>query len=114
MNMRKKEEKKKELEHELERVTNTLRKDKEIRLVMLFGSFARGDISGKSDRDRIIIKNTEKKFLDRLDEIYSTLVPNVALDILVYTPEEFKSMKNRSFIMNAVKGGKILYEARSD
>ncbi|MCK4733390.1 MAG: nucleotidyltransferase domain-containing protein [Methanophagales archaeon] len=111
MNMRIKEERKKELEHELERVTKMLRKDKEIRLVMLFGSLARGDVSGKSDMDMIIIKNTKKRFLDRLDEIYSTLVPNVALDIFVYTPEEFKLMKNRSFIMNAMKEGKILHEA---
>lgn len=111
MNMRRKEERKKELEHELERVTKMLRKDKEVRLVMLFGSLARGDISRKSDMDMIIIKNTKKRFLDRLDEIYSTLVPNVALDILVYTPEEFESMKNRRFIMNAVKEGKVLYEA---
>jgi predicted nucleotidyltransferase len=111
MNRQIKEERKKELEHELERVTKMLRKDKEIRLVMLFGSLARGDVSGESDIDLIIIKNTKKKFLDRLDEIYSTLVPNVALDILVYTPKEFKAMKNRSFIMNAMKEGKILHEA---
>lgn len=111
MNRQIKEERKKELEHELERVTKMLRKDKEIRLVMLFGSLARGDVSGKSDMDMIIIKNTKKRFLDRLDEIYSTLVPNVALDIFVYTPEEFKLMKNRRFIMNAMKEGKILHEA---
>ena len=111
MNMQIKEERKKELEHELERVTKMLRKDKEIRSIMLFGSLARGDVSEKSDIDLIIIKNTKKKFLDRLDEIYSTLVPNVALDILVYTPEEFKAMKNRSFIMGAMEEGKILYES---
>lgn len=111
MNMRTKQERKKELEHELERVTKMLRKDKDIKLLILFGSLARGDISAKSDIDMIIIKDTKKKFLDRLDEIYSILVPNVALDILVYTPEEFKSMKNRSFIRNAVKEGKKLYEA---
>lgn len=111
MNMRTKQERKKELEHELERVTKMLRKDKDIKLLILFGSLARGDISAKSDIDMIIIKDTKKKFLDRLDEIYSILVPNVAIDILVYTPEEFKSMKNRSFIRNAVKEGKKLYEA---
>lgn len=109
--MRTKQERKKELEHELERVTKMLRKDKDIKLLILFGSLARGDISAKSDIDMIIIKDTKKKFLDRLDEIYSILVPNVAIDILVYTPEEFKSMKNRSFIRNAVKEGKKLYEA---
>ena len=74
MNMRTKQERKKELEHELERVTKMLRKDKDIKLLILFGSLARGDISAKSDIDMIIIKDTKKKFLDRLDEIYSILV----------------------------------------
>jgi len=47
-----------------------------------------------------------------LDEIYSTLIPNVALDILVYTPEEFEAMKTENvFVRNAVKEGKILYES---
>ncbi len=106
-----KEERKKELGYELDRIINVLRKDIKIKLVMLFGSLARGDINRISDIDMIIVKETEKKFLDRLDELYSTLVPNVAVDILVYTPKEFEAMKNRSFIMNAMKEGKILYGA---
>lgn len=101
-----------ELEHELYRVMNALKNDKAIKLILLFGSFARGDISGESDIDMIIVKETNKRFLDRLDEIYSALVPNVGLDILIYTPDEFESLKNkRSLVMNAVKEGKILYEA---
>ena len=111
-NRLKKEVRKKELVHELGRIINALKKDKEIKLIMLFGSLARGDISATSDIDVIIVKGTEKKFLDRLDEIYSTLIPNVALDILVYTPEEFEAMKTKNaFVMNAVKEGKMLYES---
>ena len=111
-NRLKKEARKKELVHELGRIINALKKDKEIKLIMLFGSLARGDISTTSDIDMIIVKGTKKKFLDRLDEIYSTLIPNVALDILVYTPEEFEAMKSKNvFVMNAVKEGKMLYES---
>lgn len=111
-NRLKKEARKKELVHELDRIINALKKDKEIKSIMLFGSLARGDISTTSDIDMIIVKWTEKKFLDRLDEIYSTLIPNVALDILVYTPEEFEAMKSKNvFVMNAVKEGKMLYES---
>lgn len=61
MNMLRQEERKKELVHELERLTKMLRKDKEIRLVMLFGSLARGDISRKSDIDMVFIKNTKER-----------------------------------------------------
>lgn len=101
-----------ELEHELESVMKALKKDKAIKLILLFGSFARDNICAESDIDLIIVKETKKRFLDRLDEIYSALVPNVGLDILVYTPGEFESLKEkRSFVMNAVKEGKILYEA---
>lgn len=107
-----KEKREKELRSELSRIIDALKKDKEIKLIMLFGSLARGDVSRTSDIDMIIVKGTKKRFLDRLDEVYSALVPNVALDILVYTPEEFEAMKGRSsLVIKAVKEGKILYES---
>ncbi len=60
-NRSKKEARKNALVHELGRIINALKKDKEIKLIMLFGSLARGDISATSDIDRIIVKGTEKK-----------------------------------------------------
>ena len=107
-----KEKREKELRSELGRIIDALKKDKDITLIMLFGSLARGDISRTSDIDMIIVKGTEKRFLDRLDEVYSALVPNVAPNVLVYTPEEFEAMKSSStLVINAVKEGKILYES---
>ena len=64
---------------------------------------ARGDVGSWSDVDLIVVK-TDKKFLDRLDEIYEDA--DVAMDVLVYTPEEFEKMKNRSFIRKAIGEGK--------
>ena len=87
--MWRKEERERELEYELKRIMKMLRTDEEIRSILLFGSLARGDINRTSDIDMIIVKETEKRFLDRPDEIYSTLVPD--RDILVYTPEEFEA-----------------------
>ena len=37
--------------------------------VVLFGSFARRDYHGLSDLDLLIIKETKKKFLDRIVEV---------------------------------------------
>jgi len=71
-NRSEKEARKKELVHKLGRIINALKKDKEIKSIMLFGSLARGDVSATSDIDVIIVKGTKKKFLDRLDEIYSS------------------------------------------
>lgn len=58
--------------------------------------------------DLIVVKETDKKFLDRLDEFYLDASP---LDILVYTPEEVDEMKERPFIKRAMKEGQILPEA---
>ena len=56
-----KDERKKELGYELDRIINVLRKDIKIKLIMLFGSLARGDMNRMSDIDMIIVKETGKK-----------------------------------------------------
>jgi len=98
-----------ELKAELERILNRLKKDPSVRLVLLFGSLARGDARDHSDIDLIVVKETEKRFLDRLDEFYDDA--REAMDVLVYTPQEFEEMRERPFVKRALKEGKILYEA---
>lgn len=98
-----------ELKAELDRILNRLKKDPSMRLVLLFGSLARGDAREHSDIDLIVVKETEKRFLDRLDEFYNDA--REAMDVLVYTPQEFEEMKERPFVKRALKEGKILYEA---
>ncbi len=66
--------------------------------VIVFGSYADGAISRRSDLDIILIKKTEKRFLDRLQEhldLDSKL--GVACDLLVYTPEEWEKIKTNAF-----------------
>jgi len=61
-----------------------------------------------------VVENTDRRFLDRLDDIYSAVLPRVGLDLLVYTPEEFRSMsENVSFVKKALSEGKVLYEKDS-
>ena len=100
---------KEELERGLKKIVERLKKDESIRLVLLFGSMARGDVGSESDIDLIIVKETDKKFLDRLDEFYEDA--DIAMDLLVYTPDEFERMKKRSFIKRVSEEGVILYEA---
>ena len=100
---------KEELEQVVRKIVKKLKKDRSVRLILLFGSMARGDIRSGSDVDLIVVKETDKKFLDRLDEFYEDA--DVAMDVLVYTPEEFERMKGKSFIKKAIEEGKILYEA---
>jgi len=79
--------------------------------IILFGSLSSNEIHKTSDIDLIIVQNTKKRFLDRLDEFYNYLKPKVALDIFVYTPEEFNEMKDKNlFIKHALNKGRIIYE----
>jgi len=105
-----KEKRKKELESELQRVLPLII-NSGVKKVILVGSLARGEVHRASDIDLIIVKETDKKFMDRLDEFYSLLTPRVAMDIFVYTPEEFERMKEEShFLRIALRDGKVLYE----
>ena len=99
----------KELNEELNRIMKKIKGDDSVKQVVLFGSLARGDLHEGSDIDLIVVRETDKKFLDRLDEFY--IDASEPLDILVYTPEEFEEMKNRPFIKRAMKEGRILHEA---
>lgn len=81
--------------------------------IILFGSYAKGNPNEDSDLDLIIIKNTELPKQKRGREIrkylYGSLVP---MDIKVYTPDEFNNdiTNPYSFIYEAIKNSKILYE----
>jgi uncharacterized protein len=98
-----------ELKAELERIIGRLKADPSVRKMLLFGPLARGDARDHSDIDLIVVKDTQMRFLDRLDEFYDDA--REAMDILVYTPQEFEEMKERPFVRRALREGKILYEA---
>ncbi len=84
--------------------------------IILFGSYANNNANENSDVDLIIIKNTELPKQSRGREIrkylFGSLVP---MDIKVYTPDEYSNdlINPYSFLYNAVKGSKILYEHKS-
>jgi len=67
-----------------------------VKKAILFGSAARGDVFEHSDLDLILVKETSKRFVDRIEEALLALEPAVALDVLVYTPAEFEEMLGTS------------------
>lgn len=82
------------------------------KLILLFGSKARGTQDEWSDIDLIIVYDTEKRFLDRLEELYRLWDLPGAVDILAYTPAEFEEMKERSgLVADAVAHGRVIFEA---
>lgn len=82
--------------------------------IILFGSAAREDTDEYSDIDVVVIKKTSQRFLQRLVEAAGLLRDEVfPADVFVYTPEEFKVMREREnpFIEQVLKSGRIIYEA---
>lgn len=100
------------LEAELKRYLPLLREHYHPERVLLFGSLARGVASDWSDIDLVIVKETEKRFLDRTKEVMQLLKPRVGVDILVYTPAEFARLsQERAFVRDEIAGkGEVLYE----
>jgi predicted nucleotidyltransferase len=87
-------------------------KKKNVEKAILFGSIARGTRTRKSDLDLIIILNTEKRFFDRYDEFdeIQNLFKESHVDMLIYTPKEFKDISHRKFIKTVLTEGKTIYE----
>ncbi len=58
----------------------------------LFGSHAKGEALVNSDLDVVIVSERfgHIKFIDRLSAVLELIEPAVAIDLLCYTPEEFK------------------------
>jgi len=84
--------------------------------IILFGSGARGDTDEYSDLDIAIIKETDERFLDRLETVCDLLPPVGAVDVLVYTPVEFAEMQARGnpFIEEILTHGLLIYERGAD
>ena len=83
--------------------------------VILFGSAARGEADAESDLDILVIKETGESFTERLEAMADLCPPGVHADILVYTPKEIEAMLDEEnvFITQALREGKVIYEARS-
>jgi predicted nucleotidyltransferase len=98
----------KEVEEFVDRIKKAYVPDK----IILFGSVATGKAKENSDIDIIIIKETEKKFWERLREISKYCSREIGMDVLVYTPEEFEKLsQDREFFKQEVlMKGKIIYE----
>lgn len=57
------------------------------------------------------MKDTDKRFLDRPDEFYGSVLPDVpVVDALVFTPEELSRLSREpAFVRRALREGVILY-----
>lgn len=108
-------ERKKDLERELSRIVNVIVQDYSPEEIILFGSLANGKVHEWSDIDLVIIKETKKRFIERLHKVRLLTRPEVGVDFIVYTPQEVEDMKkgNREFLTKEIlEKGKVIYERK--
>lgn len=88
-----------------------------IQKAIVFGSWARGEPSRRSDIDLLLVQLSDKRFLDRYDGLLLALaraVPERDIEVLIYTPEELDAIKHRPLIASALQEGKIIYESEQE
>ena len=88
-----------------------------IQRAILFGSWATGDASRRSDVDLILVMETDKRFLDRYEGILRAITEAASgrdVDLLIYTPAELDAIKNRPFIRRALTEGIVIYESEKE
>ncbi len=93
--------------------------DIRVKGIFLFGSYATGKIRQDSDIDIIVISQDFKKmnFIKRLEMLshfrQAEITRSFPMDIIGYTPEEFKEIDKESVIMRqAKKEGKMIFEKK--
>lgn len=104
-------------ERQIERIVTRLREEYDPERIILFGSCARGSFDENSDIDLLIIKETTRRPLDRMREVYRVVYspdPDryLALDPLVFTSNEWAQRLERPdyLTQEIVQEGKVLYE----
>jgi len=84
-------------------------------LVLLFGSRARGEALDESDLDLLIVSERFRgiSFLDRATAVLTALEIPFSVEVLCYTPEEFRARRRGlSIVAQAVAEGEVLFQAR--
>ncbi len=81
--------------------------------VILFGSYARGEVTEDSDIDLLVIGSFEGRSVDKSVEIRMKLRPGFPMDLLVRTPEKVRQRLEMGddFMREILEKGKVLYEA---
>jgi predicted nucleotidyltransferase len=83
--------------------------------VILFGSYARGEATDRSDVDLMVVAETDLPRHKRAVGLYKQFRPYpFGMDIVVYTPQEVQDGKRSAltFVSTVLREGKTLYERR--
>ena len=105
--------KEKEVNSLLSKIAEAIKSGYQPEKIVLFGSYAQGNLCPDSDIDLLVIKESSQRRDERDKQVREVLKEiKVPLDIFVYTPEEverFHALKG-SFLHKILKTGEVLYE----
>ena len=101
------------IESQIKEIVHKIAREFKPEKIILFGSWAWGDPGPDSDVDLLVVKDSNKKRMERQIEIRKSLPDSgLPMDILVYTPSEIDESihKNRNlFLEDIIANGKVLY-----
>ena len=102
------------LQNELKRILKILQDEYKPYKVILFGSMAQGSIKEWSDIDLLIIKESQKGYLDRVAEVIQLVHPTVGLDLFILSPAEIDDALEdyNPYIEEIITEGKVVYEQK--
>lgn len=101
-----------DFDKEIQNITKQLIEKYGPEKIILFGSAARGDLNQANDLDFLIIKQDVPLYgIDRMRELDELIDRNVAVDMLVYRPDEFEDRVRLGdpFIKAILREGRVLY-----
>ncbi len=89
----------------MKELAKELRRKYDVREIIVFGSYARGDLNKGSDIDLLIVGDFKEKFHKRIASILG--LTDLPIEALCYTEEEFREMitNNGGFISEVLKEG---------
>ncbi len=80
--------------------------------IILFGSWARGTATRRSDLDLLIVCETKAPPLERIGRVLRLLADApLPVEAIVYTPEELNHNSSLPFIRRVLEEGRVLYHA---
>ena len=99
------------LEAELERISQML-PQLGVQKAVLVGDLPTDRVVPESSLDLIMVLEIPGNFTRRMDFFTSHLGPMLATNFLVYTPEEFGTLKDTSpYLRSALQTGKVIFES---
>lgn len=99
------------LQREIKRIIKVLKERYQPQKIILYGSMVGGRVNKWSDLDIVVVKDTEKRFYDRIGDVLRVIKPREAVDVLVYTRDEYQRLSKESWFVGEeiTKKGRVIY-----